>query len=235
MKTMLVLIALCLAGSAWAGQIVIERISGDVSVRHGVTEIWTQAAPGDILRPDDTMKTGKKGHAVLVATTGTDANGAQKRIDLPGDVIVDMSDIRELSQEELMLKLTMEKVRASSYQWKQDDLQIPNAPVIHGEDKGSAPALQANSLTTGIMELNGAHVLFNNGFFATCALKGMEVFREFPPLAGEFHNRLLVAEALEKANLRGEALSEYGTIASLAALTPEQSSLVHERMAALRK
>jgi len=235
MKTILVAVALCLVANAWAGQIVIEKISGDVSVRHGVTEVWTQVAPGDILRPDDTMKTGKKGHAILVATSGADASGAQKRIDLPGDVIVDMSDIRDLSQEELMLKLTMEKVRASSYQWKQDDLRIPNAPVIHGEDKGSAPALQANSITTGVMELNGARVLFNNGFFATCALKGMEVFREFPPLAGEFHNRLLVAESLEKANLRGEALSEYGTIASLASLTPEQSVLVRNRMAALRK
>ncbi|HXX62479.1 MAG TPA: hypothetical protein VEO56_01670 [Bacteroidota bacterium] len=235
MKTILVAVALCLTANAWAGQIVIEKISGDVSVRHGVTEVWTQVAPGDILRPDDTMKTGKKGHAILVATSGADASGAQKRIDLPGDVIVDMSDIRDLSQEELMLKLTMEKVRASSYQWKQDDLRIPNAPVIHGEDKGSAPALQANSITTGVMELNGARVLFNNGFFATCALKGMEVFREFPPLAGEFHNRLLVAESLEKANLRGEALSEYGTIASLASLTPEQSVLVRNRMAALRK
>lgn len=234
MKTLLGVIALCLAGSAWAGEIRIEKISGDVSVRHGVTEVWTKAAPGDLLRPDDTMKTGKKGRAILVTTSSAEASAAHKRIDLPGEVIVDMSDIRDLSQEELMLKLTMEKVRASSYQWKQDELKIPNAPVIHGEDKRSAGALKENSIATGILELNGARVLFNNGFYATCALKGMEVFREFPPLAGEFHNRILVAEALEKANLRGEALSEYATIAALGTLTADQETLIRARITSLR-
>jgi hypothetical protein len=235
MKTLLGVLALCLAARAWAGEIMIEKISGDVSVRHGVTEVWTKAAPGDLLRPDDTMKTGKKGRAILVATSSADASSAHKRIDFPGDVIVDISDIRDLSQEELMLKLTMEKVRASSYQWKQDDLKIPNAPVIHGEDKGSAAALKENSVATGVMELNGARVLFDNGFYATCALKTMEVFREFPPLAGEFHNRMLVAQALEKANLRGEALSEYATIATLGTLTADQETLIRERIASLRK
>jgi len=31
-----------------------------------------------------------------------------------------------------MLKLTMEKVRASSYKWKEEELRIPDAAVVHG-------------------------------------------------------------------------------------------------------
>ncbi len=233
MKTALVIAVLFLAVRAAAGDIVIQKMQGEVSVRHGVTETWTKVAPGDVLRPDDTMKTGKKGSALIVVSPA--AAGAVKTVLLPGDVIVDMSDIRDLSQEELMLKLTMEKVRASSYQWKSDDLRIPSAAVVHGADKSTGANLSESDPATGVLELNGAHVLFENGFFATCALIGMEVFRLYPPLGKEFRNRMMVAEALDKAKLRGEAVNEYGAISTLEGITPVQQALVHTRIEALRK
>ena len=233
MKTALVAAVLFFAVRATAGEIVVQKMQGAVSVRHGVTETWTKVAPGDVLRPDDTMKTGKKGSAVIVVPSST--AGASRTVVLPGEVIVDMSDIRDLTQEELMLKLTMEKVRASSYQWKSDDLRIPSAAVVHGADKSSNLNLSESDPATGILELNGAHVLFENGFFATCALKGMEVFRLYPPLGKEFRDRMMVAEALEKANLRGEAVNEYGAIATLDGITSEQQALVHTRIEGLRK
>ncbi|RPH36909.1 hypothetical protein EHM92_03730, partial [bacterium] len=137
MKQLLFFICLlaCGSGIAQAQDIVVQRLQGEVAVRHGVTEVWTHVAVGDVLRPDDTMKTGKKGTAVLSAPFKS--SGAVKRITLPPEVIVDVSDVRELSQEELMLKLTMERVRASSYQWKSDDLHIPNAAVVHGTDRSA--------------------------------------------------------------------------------------------------
>ena len=132
-----------------------------------------------------------------------------KRITLPPEVIVDLSDVRELTQEELMLKLTMERVRASSYQWKNDDLHIPNAAVVHGTDRATGAALADNDPQSGILLWNGARVLYDNGFYSTCALKAMELFRLYPSVGAKFENHLMAAEALEKASLRGEALSEY--------------------------
>jgi hypothetical protein len=46
---------------------------------------------------------------------------------------------------------------------------------------------------------------------------------------------MMVAEALEKANLRGEAVNEYGAIATLDGITSEQQALVHTRIEGLRK
>jgi hypothetical protein len=63
----------------------------------------------------------------------------------------------------------------------------------------------------------------------------MEVFRLYPPLGKEFRSRMMVAEALEKANLRGEAVNEYGAIAKLDGITTEQQALVHSRIESLRK
>jgi hypothetical protein len=208
-------------------------MQGDVAVRHGVTEVWTHVAVGDVLRPDDTMKTGKKGTAVLTAPIKS--AGGIKRITLPPDVIVDLSDVRELSQEELMLKLTMERVRASSYQWKNDDLHIPNAAVVHGTDRAAGAALADNDPQSGILQWNGARVLFNNGFYSTCALKAMELFRLYPSAGAKFENHLMAAEALEKASLRGEALSEYTAMLQMEGMSAAQHAVVKERIAALKR
>jgi hypothetical protein len=211
--------------------ITVQSARGEVSVRHGVTESWTPVGAGDLLRLHDSMKTGGSGAAVLSVAT---ASGT-KTIALPSEVIVDISDIRDLSQEELMLKLTMEKVRGSGYQWDELDPSIPNAGVIHGTNKGEARELTENKLRTGRMQLNGARVLFENGFFSTCVLRSMEIFRLYPDLSKSFEDRLMVARALEQAKLTGEALSEYGAMAGFEGLTAEQQSLVREQMRALRK
>jgi hypothetical protein len=229
-----VLVLLVISSSALVGgEIVVKRVEGEVQVRQGVTEVWNSVAQGDVLRPDDTMKTGPRGSALLLfpaAVTGTTA----KRIALPPEVIVDISDIRQLSQEELMLKLAMEKVRSSSYQWKSDDLQIPNASVVHGENKDENSPLPENDLATGILQMNGTRVLFENGFYPTCVLKALEVFRLYPTLGEQVENRLLVAEALERSRLKGEALNEYGALLKMPGLSDTLAQEIKSKMSHLR-
>jgi hypothetical protein len=241
-RIMLTLSILALAASAPAADgegkndgIVVQKLQGDVTVRHGVTEAWTQIAVGDILKPDDSMKIGKRGSAQLLVRVDRGGAMTSKRMSMPAEVIVDMSDIRDLSQEELMLKLTMEKVRASSYQWRNEELHIPNASVVHGQNQAEGAAPRENDSQTGAFQLNGARVLFENGFYSTCALKTMELFRLYPPLGSVFDNRLMMADALAQANLRSEALAEYSGLAKAEGLTPQQRSTVNERIAQLKK
>jgi hypothetical protein len=227
-----VLVVLSSVSLSKAQDMVVQRLQGEVVVRHGVTEVWTNVAVGDVLRPDDTMKTGKKGTAVLTAPVGS--TGSVKRITLPPEVIVDLSDVRELTQEELMLKLTMERVRASSYQWKSDELHIPNAAVVHGEDRSGGAPLADNDPQSGMLQWNGARVLFDNGFYSTCALKAMELFRLYPSVGAKLENHLMAAEALEKASLRGEALSEYTAMLQMEGISVAQQATVKERIASLK-
>lgn len=228
MKTICVLVMIIVASSAFGQSVTVRRLQGDVSVRHGVAESWTSVAVGDVLKPDDTMKTGKKGMAVLVVNEA-------KRITLPSEVIVDVSDIRDLTQEELMLKLTMEKVRASSYQWKSNEMNSPNAIIVHGPDGTPSIPPAENDLEVGTFEWNGTRVLYENGYYSTSALKAMDVLRRYPALGKRFENRLLVAQALEKANLRGEALNEYGVLLNSEKLTDAERELVKVRVSQLRK
>jgi len=219
---------LFLASCALGQDILVQKAQGDVSVRHGVAELWNRVAVGDILKTDDTMKTGKKGSALLVVKGG-------KRIVLPSEVIVDVSDIRNLSQEELMLKLTMEKVRASSYEWKSNEMNIPDIKTPHGPDRSPSKPLTENLLKVGKFEWNGTKVLYDNGYYSTSALKAMEVLRRYPALGDTFENRLLVAEALEKANLKSEALNEYANLKNSDKLTSEEREKVESRISQLRK
>ena len=233
MKPMVLFLALafCAAGLT-AGDIVVQKVQGEVSVRHGVTEGWNRVAAGDVLKPGDTMRTGRRGIAMILVP-GSDGSGATRRIQLPAEVMVDLSDVRELSQEELMLKLAMEKVRSTAP--GEEDLSTPHAAVVHGASRSPGAPAAENPSETGVLMLNGTRVLFANGFYPTCALKTMEVFRFYPDLAAKFENRLLVAEALERAKLRGDALNEYGAMLALAGITPAQETLIRERMSALRK
>jgi hypothetical protein len=220
------------AALASAGDVIVQKVQGDVLVRQGVTEIWNAVAAGDILKPNDTMRTGKRAAAVLVMH----AQGKpDRKISLPADVLVDVSDIRDLTQEELMLKLTMAKVRASSYEWKDRELQIPNATVVHGQDKGGQVGLQDNLPENGTLQWNGVRVLVDHGFTSTGVLRMMEVFRSYPSLAGDVEHRLAFADALEKVQLRGEALTEYGSLSQRADLTQSQRMRVESRLSALQK
>jgi hypothetical protein len=222
-----VLFSVLLVSSALSEKVLLQKASGDVYVRHGVAEAWTRVAVGDVLKPDDSMKTGKKGSAVLIV------DGA-KRMMIPPDVIVDVSDIRTLTQDELMLKLTMERIRSSSHQWKDDEMNTPNAAVVHGAQPVTA-GLTENDLTIGKLEWNGAKLLFEYGYFSTSALKAMDILRRYPPLASAFENLMLVARALDRADLRGEALHEYAAIAKRDDLAPDQRRDVQASIDRLRK
>lgn len=217
------------AASALAQGISVQKLSGDVRVRHGVTEQWASVAVGDVLKPEDTMMTGIKGTAVVLAP---ESRGT-KRITLPPDVIVDIADIRDLTAEELMLKLAMEKVRGSSYR-SSEDPTIPNAAVVHGANREATVPLTVND-AAALPLWNGARVLFENGFYSTCALKGMELLRLYPPFSEKFDCRFLVAQSLEKTNLRGEALNEYSAILQMPGLTKTQEASVQQHITLLQR
>ena len=231
MKTLVCAFAfMAMTTLSYAQEITVQKVQGDVRVRHGVTEQWTAIAAGDVLKPDDSMLTGPNGRAVILAMK----KGVEKRVTLPPDVIVDIADVRDLSPEELMLKLAMERVR-SSPSTSPRDLTAPNAGIVHGANERSGRALPGNDPAVGSMQWNGARVLYDNGFYSTCALKGMELYRLYPETAKSFENRILVAQSLEHESLRGDALNEYSIILSLDGLTPDQKATVKQQMQRLQE
>lgn len=224
--TSAILLSIVLIGNSVLGQLKVVEVKGDVTVRFGVSQEWHAVRVGDVLKPEDSMKSGKRSSATLLVD-GT------KRIVIPENVIVDLSDFRKLTQEELLLKLAMERVRAIPVEDKRDGLIVPQTTVIHGAEKNTVEQ-SSRSIDIGLLQLNGTRVLYNGGYYATCALKAKEVLRLYPEFSNNIKARLMIASALEKENLKGEALTEYRSLAN-EELSPKEQSVVQTKIAQLKK
>ena len=222
------LVLLVIVSNCVFAQMKLTGMKGDVAIRHGVSEQWVPLAPGDVLKPDDSIRLGKRASA----TIHTDGS---RKLQIPEMTVLDLSDLRMLTQEELLLKLTMERVREIPDKGRENDFTIPRTTTIHGENKDvvKTKVVPANA-SAGMMQLNGVKVLYSNGFYATSVLKAKEIFRLIPETAKMIDVRLTVASALEKMNVNGEALSEYTSLEK-EHLSAPQRSLIETKIAQLKK
>ena len=157
------------------------------------------------------------------------------RLTLPEMVIVDCSDLRTLTQEELLLKLAMEGIRALPAQKRGAEPAIPRTTTVHGTQSDSEDAAGAATGTGRYaMQLNGTKVLHAHGYYATMVLRAKEVLRLAPELRHRTDVRLMVADAFERMRLSNEALTEYRSL-DKEKLAPAERSLVDRKIAELRK
>ena len=198
-----ILLAALLAIPVRAADFVVRSIKGTVEVRKGVMEEWKKLKVGDLLKPEDSMRTGPGS----TATIETD----KRKLTVPEMTILDISDIRQLSQEDFLLKLAMQNILAVPPR-DRDDLSVPSATVIHGDNVAKSNSPVSSDSNEGEMQLHGARVLFDNSYFATSILKSKETLRTHPELKANFDARLTVATAFEKMKLTKEALTEYSLL-----------------------
>jgi len=187
-----------------AGDFVVKAVKGSVEVRKGVMEDWRKVKVGDLLKPEDSMRTGPGSSAIIEAD--------KRKLRVPEMTILDISDVRQLSQEDFLLKLAMQNILAVPPR-ERDELSIPSATVLHGDNAAKANTPPFNDTKVGEMELHGARVLFDNSYYATSILKSKETLRTHPELKANFDARLTVATAFEKMKLTKEAVSEYSLLA----------------------
>ena len=207
--------------------IKVASIKGHVYVRRNVEENWVRVGVGDILKPNDSMKLEKKSSTTILID-------GKRNLVIPELVILDLSDLRTLTQEELLLKLAMEHVRNVRPEQHNGELHIPITTTVHGRNNTLAASPSAGPSQTATLQLNGTRMLFKKGYYATCALKTKEIVRQYPDLPNVLDAQIMIAAALEKSKLDGEALSEYLSIPA-AKLSPKQRVIVEAKIAQLKK
>jgi hypothetical protein len=207
---------------ATAADFKVMEIKGAATVRHGVNEKWNSVSVGDILNSDDSIELDKQSSATLIF------NGTAK-ITLPEMVIIDLSDLRMLSQEDLLLKLAMENIRSIPPRDNIKELNIPRVTIVHGEKREQSAKKVQHDIQNGVKQLNGCRVLHRSGYYATCALKVKQVFRLYPTLKEDIDIRMLIASSFEKMNLNEEALEEYHALLEKS-LPKEQQSMLNKKI-----
>lgn len=225
-KIIYYLLILTLTSLSYGADIKIVAVKGTVLARHNIQEEWKTVHVGDILKPEDSIELMRKSSVTILLD-------GMKKLTIPEFVIIDLSDLRMLTQEELLLKLAMEKVRSVPIRDDDGKLLIPTTTTVHGTNKENRLTPQSIASDNGLMQLNGAKVLYENRFYATCVLKVKEVFRLNPELAVNVETRLMVANALEKMDLKTEALSEYIELSS-EKISKTQRSFIELRIEQLK-
>ncbi len=225
-KIIYYLLIFTLTSLSYGADIKIVAVKGTVLARPNIQEEWKTVSVGDVLKPEDSIELKRKSSVTILL-------GGIKKITIPEFVIIDLSDLRMLTQEELLLKLAMEKVRSVPIRDDDGKLLIPTTTTVHGTNKENTLTPRSIVSDNGLKQLNGAKVLYENRFYATCVLKVKEVFRLNPELAVNVETRLMVANALEKMNLKTEALSEYIEL-SFEKISKTQRSFIELRIEQLK-
>jgi hypothetical protein len=222
------LILICLfTVPALAKDFTVKAVKGIVEVRRGVSEEWRKVKVGDLLKPEDSMRTGENSSATVEIETS--------RMVVPPMTIIDFSDLRQLSREDFLLQLAMENILAVPPR-DRDEIEIPSATVLHGANREKERAPVYSDETVGRMQLQGAKVLFDNAYYATSILKAKATLRSYPDLRSDFDARITVALAFEKLKLDNEAITEYSLLGKedLPAVRMKQVQASLERLKAAK-
>lgn len=184
----------------------IKSTSGDVKIRRGVEETWHPASAGTELEEIDSILTGEAGQVVLELTGG----GTFR---LNHNAILDIADLRRLTEKELFLVLMSRKIQKMERREQKTKLRIGRVNVVHGELKtaseGDGPE-GSNSMWQ--LEKNGALALYGQNYTTNSILKLNNIISKYPSRedCGEVPYHL--GKALEILNKPGQALDAYKAV-----------------------
>jgi tetratricopeptide (TPR) repeat protein len=160
---LIVLLGLAALVPVQAAPAQILQIKGDVQIRRGLDEDWSFAKAGDDLEEMDSIMTGPESGATLQLADGT-------QFRLAALTMIDIADLRRLSQQEMFLYIMSQKVDKLARPPAGSKLEIGSVSVVHGENKSSSPKPPA-AARLAEKEFNGARALQQQQFYTNAIVK----------------------------------------------------------------
>ena len=203
----------CFASSA----VKIKQVQGDVKVRQGLEEVWHPAGQGLILKTIDTILTGEKALVTLELEEGL-------TFKLGSNAILDVGDLRKITEQELFLYLTSQKVGRIQAP-KQGSLHIENVSVVRGSRVGSDSEDRTMAYTKNYqLELNGAKALQSQAYFANAIVKLYKIKQKYPTVKTHGEIDFCLAQAFEQVGQSGRAVDAYREAVVCAEKDPDANS-----------
>jgi len=220
-KTLIVLFLLTSAISAQ--QFKVTELRGDVKYLSGTSEVWAEINVGEDMQMDGFISTGKNS-SVQIKESGNIFNIGELSV-------VSISSIKKMSTDELLLALAME--------------DMINAPKTNGKGNSSSTATYGNKEGAGktsniiandfgILRLNGAMQLAENGLLESSVVFAKETYRKYPETINIASYRIFFADVLYEKGLYEEALGDYLEIQTLE-LNKEQITKVESQIDNINK
>ncbi len=190
-----------IAHAAMSAKIV--RLRGEVQVRRGVEEKWQTATSGMLLEEIDTIMTLEGGEVELEL-------GNRVTFRLGSNAILDIADLREITERELFLLLMSQKVGKLSPRPEKIPLRIGEVSAVRGSPFKSADSVSSHAAAAlWRMEANAAQALQAQNFLPNAALKLHRLKGKFPQRQDCGEVSFALARAFEALRQPGRARDEY--------------------------
>lgn len=223
MKKLIFINILIFLSITYAQTFQIEKLSGSVKILNGRDNSWHELKANTKVELNAIISTDKNSFVKLKG------NGIS--FTLKEASAISISNIKQMSVDELLLALAMEN--------------IINTPRKKGNDKSGSTAVygadeqrkenEINKLSDmGIKRLNGAKQLAENGMKESAIVTAMEVYRKYPETKKNAENRIYFADLLFEKGLYEEALDEFSSIKSLQ-ISDSQKTYVEGKLDQIEK
>jgi len=190
-----------------APTVKIISVSGEVKIRRGVEENWQRAAAGMSLEEIDTILTGEAATVTLETQEG-------ETFRLGSYAILDIADLRKITEREMFLYLMSQKVHQIPERPEKAKLRVGNVSAIHGESKDDAARNKSarEESQNWKQEANGAQALYEQGYYPNAVVKLHKVLAKYPNRedCGEIH--FYLGKAFAVLNKPGQAIDSYKVV-----------------------
>ena len=207
-RWILIIAAICLLAQPAVAETRVKIISiiGDVYVRRGLDEDWQNARFGLLLEDIDTILTGEAAEVILQLDGGD-------RFTLGPNAILDISDLRKITERDLFLFLMSQKVNRIERRDTRSKLQNERISVVRAERKempsGKAPE-EADSRSWK-REINGANALFDHRLYTNAIVKYHKILDKYPSNAEAGRTYFYLGKSFEAIDEPGRAVDAFQT------------------------
>jgi hypothetical protein len=185
------------------GEVVVVELKGVVMVRRGVEEEWVTAKRGLHLYRLDTIETEKRASVKLTI-------GGRRDFVLPEEAILEISDLEEMTKEELLLFLVEQNVARTDAREK--GIKLGGSSIPRGRMEPEEDPLGGRDRTDlGVKRFNGIQSLFEHGYLtnAIAGFKKLLLSKDFEKSAWRDHAQYLIAESFRGLGWHGRAIKAY--------------------------
>jgi hypothetical protein len=209
----------------------IHAAAGDVQVRRGMEETWQPAKVGMSLKEIDTILVGEGGRTTLELDNSV-------QFTLGSMSILDIGDLRSITERELFLFLMSEKVSNIETTGKDPKLHIEKVSVVRADNKNN-PSTTGRTIGTGdmsSMEINGAKALYEQDYYPNAIMKLHRILKKTITKEAVINAHFYLGKSFERIDENGRALDAYkATLRYLEEYGIDNSSIERSSHAAVER
>ncbi|OGU36218.1 MAG: hypothetical protein A2315_09425 [Ignavibacteria bacterium RIFOXYB2_FULL_35_12] len=199
MKNILVVLIIS-AGITFAQKCYVESVTGTAKAQIGSSEKWMEVGEGAELPPYSTISTSKNSSVVLVK--------GNTKFTLKESAAVTVNHIKKMSTDDLLLALAMEDMMNAP---RKKDKNKSKSTQVYGDQNKNDKTPGVSNDEFGLMRLNGAKQLGDNGFEESAIVAAKETYRKYPETKKIISQRIYFANLLYEKGLFEEAYAEFNS------------------------